>query len=304
MNFYKPILLPSNNIVYNSVIEIKEIDVAFLIQLRASFLNSSETELTYALIKQYTNIKEPKKLFYKDIQYIYYLYLTMLNKTDELKVPNVCNNCNDKVNIKINLSKFQTKYATKEDFTDRSFSVKDFNFFFRNRLFKDNIISGIINFENEKSNINNVINFLKPQCTKIIYNNTETYDNSYLEDAFLEIGLDNIIKIFDDLREESWGIDSSFFYECKKCGSNNKAFISDPYRSSFYFFEKDSSFDSELLELLVQLSSFKMLTYSELLSTPLSIWDILVKQMTDVIKKKYGGKNSSGYLEQFQEEIG
>lgn len=303
MNFYKPILLPSNNVLYNSIIEIKEIDVSFLIQLRGSFLNSSETELTYSLIKKYTNIKDPMKLFYKDVQYIYYLYLTMLNKTDELKIPNVCIHCNEKINIKINLSKFKTKYATKEDFLERIFNIHDFKFYFRNRLFEDNIISGITNFENEKDNINNVINFLKPQCTKIIYNEDKIYDNSFLKDAFLEIGLNNIIKIFDELREESWGIDSFFFYECKKCQTNNKVFISDPYRSSFYFFDNDSSFDSELLELLIQLSSFKILRYSELLSTPLSMWDPLVKNMTDVIKKKYGGKNSSGYLEQFQEEL-
>jgi hypothetical protein len=78
MNFYKPILLPSNNIVYNSVIEIKEADISFLLKLKTSFLDSSENDLIYSIIKDYTNVKDPKKLYYKDIQYIYYLFLIQL----------------------------------------------------------------------------------------------------------------------------------------------------------------------------------------------------------------------------------
>ena len=302
MNSYRPILLPSNNVVYNSIIEIKELDVAFLIELKTGFLDLSENDLIYSMIKNYTNISDPKKLYYKDIQYLYNFFLSLLNKSDELKIPNVCFNCNDKLNIKINLSKFKTKYATKEDFIEKKFKINDFEFYFRNRLFEDNIISGLINFENEESNINSIINFLKPQCTKIIHDNKE-YDNSLLKEAFLEVRLDDIINVFEELRSENWGIDSFFNYQCLKCGSNNKVFISDPYRSSYYFNSRDSTNNLELLESLVQLSSFKILNFSELINLPLSIWEPIVGYINDTIKKKYGGKNSVGYLESFHEEL-
>ena len=72
MNFYKPILLPSNNVVYNSIIEVKELDVSFLVELKTNFLDLSENDLIYSIIKRYTNIKDPGKLYYKDIQYIYF----------------------------------------------------------------------------------------------------------------------------------------------------------------------------------------------------------------------------------------
>lgn len=302
MNSYRPILLPSNNVVYNSIIEIKELDVAFLVELKTGFLDLSENDLIYSMIKNYTNVSDPKKLYYKDIQYLYNFFLSLLNKSDELKIPNICSNCNDKLNIKINLSRFKTKYATKEDFIEKKFTVNDFEFYFRNRLFEDNIISGLINFENEESNINSIINFLKPQCTKIIYQNKE-YDGSFIKDAFLEIRLDNIINIFEELRSENWGIDSFFNYKCKKCNSNNKVFISDPYRSSYYFNSRDSFNNLELLESLVQLSSFKILNFSELINLPLSIWEPVVGYINDTVKKKYGGKNSVGYLESFHEEL-
>jgi hypothetical protein len=302
MNFYKPLLLPSNNVIYNSVIEIKELDVSFLLELKTSFLDLSENDLIYSIIRKYTNVIDPKKLYYKDIQYIYYFFLSSLNKSDELKIPNICIKCNDKINLKINLSKFKTKYATEEDFLDKKFIFKDFIFYFRNRLFEDNIISGLINFENEENDIDSITNFIKPQCIKIVSKDQE-YSNFYLKDAFLEIGLENIIKIFDSLRSESWGIDSFFFYECKKCNQNNKVFISDPYRSSYYFSPKDSFNNLELLELLIQLSSFKILQYSELIEIPLSLWEPIVKTLNETIRKKYSGKNSAGYLENFQEEF-
>jgi len=302
MNFYKPILLPSNNIVYNSLIEIKELDVSFLLELKTGFLDFSENDLIYSIIKRYTNIIDPGEIYYKDVQYIYYFFLSSLNKSDELKIPNICIECNDKINIKINLSKFKTKYATKKDFIEKKFEINNFIFYFRNRLFKDNIISGLINFENQEKNIDNIINFLNPQCTKIIYENNE-YDNSFLKDAFLEIRIENIIKIFDELRNEDWGIDSFFYYDCKKCNHKNKVFISDPYRSSYYFSSKDNYNNLELLELLTQLSSFKTLSYTELINLPLSLWEPTVKTINDTIKKKYGGKNSVGYLESFHEEL-
>jgi hypothetical protein len=302
MNFYKPILLPSNNVVYNSIIEVKELDVSFLVELKTNFLDLSENDLIYSIIKRYTNIKDPAKIYYKDVQYIYFFFLSLLNNNDELKIPNICPNCNDKINIKISLSKFKTKYATKEDFTEKKFIINDFTFYFRNRLFEDNIISGLINFENQEKDINGIINFLKPQCTKIVIQNTE-YDNSFLKDAFLEIRIENILNIFDELRSESWGINSFFTYQCKKCNYDNKVFISDPYRSSHYFTSNDSFNNLELLELLVQLSSFKTLSYSELINLPLSIWEPTVKIINDTIKKKYGGKNSVGYLESFHEEL-
>ena len=277
--------------------------MSFLLKLKTSFLDSSENDLIYSIIKDYTNIKDPTELYYKDTQYIYYLFLSMLNKNDEIILTNICYNCNQKINIKTNLSKFKTKYATKEDFEEKIFEFNDFTFFFRNRLFRDNIISGIINFENQEEDINGLINFLTPQCTKIKYQNKE-YDNSFLKDAFLEIGLSNVIQILDKLKSESWGIDSYFFHECKKCNLENKIYLSDPYRSSYYFIpEKDFKSNLEMLEIVIQISSFKILSYSELLSIPVNLWEPTIKYINDVIKKKYSGKNSAGYLENFQEEF-
>ena len=64
----KPLLLPSNNIPYNGVIEVREPLVEFLISVNLPFLNSSENDILYSLIKNYTSVKNPLNL--KKILYI------------------------------------------------------------------------------------------------------------------------------------------------------------------------------------------------------------------------------------------
>ena len=302
MNFYKPLLLPSNNVPYDSIVSVKEPDVEFLLQLRTAFLDSSENEIIYSLIKKYTNIEDPKNLYYKDAQYLFYFFLTMINGDDEMKVPNVCYNCDDDVNLVINISDFKTNFAKKEDFELRLITINGFNMYFRNRLFSDNIITGMINLEIKNDQLKTIINFIKPQCVKIIYDDKE-YPGDFIEDVLIEIGYQNSLNIFEELRSESWGIDSHFLYECKKCKKENKVYLSDPFRSSFYFIKERKKDNLELLENLLSIASFKIITFNEMLNTPISLWESTVKHVNKIIKKKYSTKDSSGYLEQFQEEL-
>lgn len=302
MNFYKPLLLPSNNVPYDSVISVREPNVEFLLQLKTAFLDSSENELIFSLIKRYTNIEEPKKLYYKDAQYLFYYFLTLINGDDEIKIPNVCYNCQDDVNLIVKLSDFKTNFAEKKDFELRLIKVNDFNIYFRNRLFCDNIITGMINLENKGDQLKTIINFIKPQCVKIIYEGNE-YSGDFIEDVLIEIGYQNSLDIFEELRSESWGIDSHFNYPCKKCKKENKVYLSDPFRSSFYFIKEKKRNNLELLENLLSVASFKVITFNEMLNIPISLWESTIKHVNKIIKKKYSTKDSTEYLEQFQEEI-
>jgi hypothetical protein len=302
MNFYKPLLLPSNNVPYDSIVSIKEPDVSFLLQLKTSFLDSSEIEMIYALIKKYTDIVDPKKLYYKDAQYLFYYFFTIINSSDEIKIPSVCFKCDHDVDLLVNLSDFDTVFAKKEHFEIKKIKINGFEFYFRNRLFSDNIFTGMINLENKNNQLKNIINFIKPQCMKVIYNDEE-FSGEYIEDALIEIGYQNSLNVFEELRSEPWGIDSYFFYNCSKCGEKNKTYLSDPFRSSFYFSKEKSGGNLELLHSLLEISSFKIISFDDMLNIPLSLWESTVSHVNKIIKKKYSTKDSVGYLDQFQEEL-
>ena len=302
MNFYKPLLLPSNNVPYNSIVSVSEPKLELLLQLKTAFLDSSENELIFSLIKKYTNVEDPKELYYKDAQYLFYYFLTLINGDDEMKIPNICYNCNDNVNLVVNLSDFKTNFAKKEDFEPRVISVNNFNIYFKNRLFADNIITGMINLEDKNDQLKMIINFIKPQCLKIIYQDKE-YPGDFIEDVLIEIGYQNSLNIFEELRSEPWGIDSHFLYQCKKCNKDNKVYLSDPFRSSFYFFKEKKKNNLELLENLLSIASFKVIGFNEMLNMPISLWESTVKHVNKIIKKKYSKQDSTEYLEQFQEEL-
>jgi hypothetical protein len=182
------------------------------------------------------------------------------------------------------------------------FESNNFIFEFRKRLFKDNIISGLNNIGN-KEILPNIVNFLKPQCIKIYYNNEE-YNNDFLESALLEIGINDSSDIFNELKkEEDWGLQSCFDHQCKKCKQTSEILVSDPFRSSLYF-EGISNKKIELLDNLLSISSFKMINFNEILELPISLFEPALDNLTKIIKKKYGTKDSFDYFDYFNEELG
>lgn len=300
MNFYKPILLPSNGVPYDSLIHIKEPTISLLLYSRSNFLSNSESDLILSVLKKFTSIEKPEELYYKDVQYIWFYFVNLLNNSNELNIPYTCYNCNNSLSLKVNMSELNLNYASKDNFKNRIIKYNDFTFEFRNRLFKDNIITGINNISND-NNVESIKNFLYPQCIKIIHESNE-YDNDAFGDALLEIGSDNSLLLFDEIRKEDWGLQSHFVYRCKKCNLVDNVFISDPYRSSLYYSTDNDNKNEELLETLITISSFKMLSFNELLDLPLSLWEPTVNKINKIVKKKYGSKNSTGYFEHLQEE--
>jgi hypothetical protein len=302
MSFYKPLLLPSNNIPYNGLIHVKEPDISLLLMLKGSFVNSSEVDLYFSVIKKYTSIEKPEELYFRDIQYIWYYFYTNLNQSDELKIPFSCNFCGNEKTLIIKISDLETKYAKKEDFLEKEININDFTFYFRNRFFGDNIISGITNLEsNNKNSIYYFFNFLKPQCTKIRHKNEE-FDNEALLEALEVIGLNETMYIFDKIKEENWGLESSFSYTCKNCNNEQKVLISDPFRSSLYVASSTINNSDDLLETLLSVSSFKIISFNELLNLPISFLDPTFNSINKIVKKKFGN-NKTDYFDHLREEM-
>lgn len=303
MSFYKPLLLPSNNVPYNSLIHVREPDISLLLALKGNFLNSSESDLYFSIIKKYTSIEYPEKFYFKDIQYVWYYFYTILNNSDELKIPFSCNYCNTQKTLIIKISDLETTYAKEEDFLEKEIKINDFTFFFRKRLFGDNIISGMTNLESKnKDSIYYFFNFLKPQCTKINHNGEE-FDNSALLEALEVIGINESMYIFEKVKEENWGLESSFSYNCKDCNNEQKVLISDPFRSSLYITSDVVNNSEDLLDSLLTVSSFKVISFNELLNLPISFLDPTFSSVNKIIKKKYGGSNKIDYFDHLREEM-
>lgn len=303
MNYYKPILLPSNGIPYDPIVYLKEPDVSLLLTLKTGFLKNSENDIIFSVIKKFTSIKHPDKYYFKDIQYIWFLMLSYMNSSTIINVPYICMYCNNSVTLKVNTSELPLNYADKDVFKNKILNLSGFSFEFRKRFFKDNIITGLNNIGDDNI-LNNIANFLKPQCIKIYYDNKE-FESDFLKDALLEIGINNSSDLFNELKnEDDWGLLSSFDHKCKKCNNTSKAYVTDPFKSSLYFSNVEEDKKIELLETLITLSSFKMIQLKEFLNLPISLFEPTIKSLNKILKKKYGSKNSVDYFEHFEEELG
>ena len=113
--FWKPLLLPSNGIIYDKIIEIKEPTVAFMLSIKSGWLSSSENELIYSLIKEHTSFKNPEKILYKDSQFLYFYFLSLLNNKSTIDIYNICNYCKYKSTIEVYLANFDITYAKEKD---------------------------------------------------------------------------------------------------------------------------------------------------------------------------------------------
>jgi hypothetical protein len=295
----KPLLLPSNNIPYNGVIEVREPLVEFLISVNLPFLNSSENDILYSLLKNYTSVKNPLNLYYKDIQFLWYYFLMLLNEKTTITQDFECINCKSERSIIIDLANININYANKDSFLNTKFEGNNWELNFRKRIFKDNIESGSklinINFES----LEWIHGFIVPQFISGYYNKLEiTKEDLY--DVLLELGLGHAQKILLDLRYEDWGMDNSVFHFCSKCNTKNEIFISDPYRSSLYSISELQEKKSELLSTLVTISATKTLSYSEMLNIPISLLETVTDNIKTTIEKKYGD-GKSNYLENYED---
>ena len=295
----KPILLPSNNIPYSGIIEIREPLVEFLIAIDGTFLNSSENDILYSLIKNYTSISNPLELYYKDTHFLWYYFLMLLNEKTTINQAFECSKCGIEKNIIIDLANISINYATEKSFENHQFDGSNWNILFRKRKFKDNIESGSklinINFDS----VEWIYNFIAPQFISGNFGN-EAINKKDLYDLLLEIGLIQSQNILLKLRYEDWGMEGSVFHFCSNCNTKNEIFLSDPYKSSMYSTSEIQIKKSELLNTLITISSTKTLTYKEMLHTPISLFDPIVEDIKKVLDKKYSD-GTSNYLEEFED---
>ena len=298
--FWKPLLLPSNGITYSKIIEIKEPTVSFLLALKRGWLSSSENELIYCLIREYTSFKNPEKILYKDSQFLYFYFLSLLNSKSIIDVQNTCNYCNYKSTIEVDLANLNIKYAKESDLKNKKYCFGDFVFNFRNRILSDSIESGIKNLQFKQKTVETISNFIEPQFLNGTYKDEE-FKSYEIYEILQEIGITQAMEIFDLLQFEDWGLPNQIEHYCTKCKRKNKLTISDPLMSSMYTSPNNDK-TKELLDTAVSIAGSKTISYSDFLNSPITNIDSLMQSIQDFLKKKYG-KGKSDYLDDFQEEL-
>lgn len=298
--FSKPLLLPSNGIIYDKIIEIKEPTVAFMLSIKSGWLSSSENELVYCLIKEHTSFKNPEKILYKDSQFLYFYFLSLLNSKSTIDILNICNHCKYKSTIEVDLANLDIKYATEKDLKNKNYSFDDFIFNFRPRTLGDNIESGIKNLQSKEKTIISISNFIESQFLNGTYKQEPFYRNE-IQEILQEIGIAESMKILDLIQYEDWGLPNYITHYCTKCSKKNNLIISDPFISSIYSSPSENKTE-ELLKTAIDISASKTISYAEFLNTPISNIDNLLNAIQEFLKKKYG-KGKSDYLDQFEEEL-
>ena len=300
LSFYKPLLLPSNGIPYNKLIEIKEPDVSFLLRMAGSFLSINETELIYSILKKYTNIKDPGEMLFRDAYYVWIYLYSIVSQEESMTIHGICDYCRNEEEIRIPLEHFKTKHLKGSIYNEHQWKDCDWKIITSKRFLKQNIESGVEYEEIDvKEEWHLAKSFIKPQIASIFYKN-EKVDIENKEEMLQEIGIKKIIELFSFLREENWGLPDFFMYQCSNCNNKNKSYLCDPLRSSIYSKSKETR-QNKFLENVLSISSLKIISFNDLLGIPISYWEELVDNIDNINKQKYGKKD---YFDVLREEMG
>ncbi len=298
LSYYKPLLLPSNDLAYPSLIKVREPDLSLLIRLQGSFLASSESDLIYSAIERFTNVKEPGDLLFRDAYYIWIYIYSLFSKEDSMSINDTCETCRKHNKVVVPISEFISKPMKSlegKELKSHSWVIKT-----RKRLLRDNICTGTELVQFSDPDVFQICKaFIRPQILEITLNN-EKIDLNYFDDFCLEIGVKNISEVFLKLREEDWGLPDFFLYECSNCFSRSKAYLCDPLRSSFYN-QDIGERAGEILETAVTISSTKSVSFKDILAMPLSYWDEFLNIINKIQKEKSGKKD---YFDYVNEEMG
>lgn len=298
LRYYKPLLLPSNGKLYKNLVHICEPDVSFMIRMNSAFLSLNESDFLFSIIKRFTSFENPEDLLFRDAYYIWIYFYSFFAKEESMRISGVCDACEERSSVNVELSKFKTKPLSDE--IESTICINDWEITYSKRLLKHNIKTAFFISELEdRESVHVFSSFVKPQITGM-KKDGKSIDLQYVDDMILDIGVSNLKKLFDAFRTEDWGLPDFFEYICPQCKDKAKAFLCDPLRSSVYMEDFEEK-KSEMFENALIISSTKTVSFSDILSIPISSWEEFVSHI-DKIQQKKNGKTS--YFDAIAEDMG
>lgn len=307
IDYYSPILLPSNGLEYDQIIYLKELTVGSVFVHYDSFYVNTEIGKIISIINKHfkhEKINNISDMYYNDVIYVWNYLCSKSFNINEIKKPFICTKCGEQKTIKIELKDIDIKYLENKNI-EMEYQISDnFSVFYRRRKMKDNIHFAFYTLEENKEDFEYVYNYSKNQILYIKdLKKNKIIDKENFKDLLNNVGLKKTLEFFKEIRKEDFGFESDYFVICDSCQARNEIKVIDPIDISF--FHKGLEISTEeyqgFLENLMVINSLKYISFNELLEIPNSKLNLIVEGVKKLQDQKYG-KNKASYFDQVLED--
>lgn len=300
----KPLLLPSNGFAgYDEIIDLYPFDLGFVLDSRNDFINLSFIEFIYWVLKNYTNVKNPKELYIFDASYIYFaLYGFFIS--NEYEITNRCVHCYESNLIYIDLSSLEIKYLESQEHMIKEYHHAGMIFKIRPRKIKDSLKTGNIDLGlEEKRLIDRIFKYIFLQCEDIIFNGEQVLNEEELCDIIKyhsKDSLDSHLSFFEKIKalDCQYGFLGEKF-QCINCGEINDIAIFDSFSSAIISPPQrdDTAYKTEYdyIKNFLATSSQKIMSFSEIKKIPMNRVNEYFEAITEIVKMK-SGDDAKDYL--------
>lgn len=292
-SYYKSVQLPSNGLIYDSFIKIKNLETSFLFPLNDPFFSSSQTDLIQSVINNHIIINfNIEEMYFSDLFFLWVMLFYSALNSDKIEFKTKCSQCGMTQRIEIPIQDLDIKYRTDETKEFSIIDYEDISIIYEFRKIKHNILSNTLFLSDESAdNIKYFCNYIKPQIIKIVKNDKE-YSNEYLEKLINYKGTDLINILNDYIKHEPFGIQNNIFSSCSFCKKTEEILIIDPFSYSLSF-EPDlnEKLLKQAVETIILMSKSKYLTAAEICRIPYSNLALVQNVLAETIKKSSSSKD-------------
>lgn len=308
INYYSPLLLPSNGLEYDPIIYIKELTIGSVFIHYDEFYANTEIGKIISILnrhfkhKDITNVAD---MYYNDVIYVWNFLCSRSFDINNIKKPFICNFCDNQKIINIELRELDIKYLENNN-VEKEFKIdNNFAIYYRRRKMCDNVHFAFYTLETDKQDFDYIYNYAKHQILYIKdLKKNKTIEKNKLKDFLNYIGFKNVINFYREIRKEDFGFDSDYNVICDQCKKKNEVKIIDPVDISF--FHKGLEISTEeyqsFIETLMSINSLKYISFNELLEIPNSKLSVIIDGVKKLQDQKYG-KSKGSYFDQVLEEM-
>jgi hypothetical protein len=308
INYYSPLVLPSNGLEYDPIIYLRELTVGSIFIHYDSFYVNSEINRIIAILNNHFRHKEIKNvsdMYYNDIIYVWNYLCSHSFNINHVQKSFMCSNCQKVKNIKISLKDINVHYLQDAQI-EKKIKIKDFNVVYRRRKMADNVHFSFYTLSDNENNIEYIYNYTKHQILYIEdLKNKKKINKENYKDFLNFIGIKNLLNYFKEIRLEDFGFESDYFAICDFCQFKNEIKIIDPIDISF--FHKGLQIDNQdyktFVETLMTINSLKYINFNELLEIPNSKLTLIIEAAKKLNDQKYGKNKSTSYFDQIMEDM-
>ena len=166
INYYSPILLPSNGLEYDPIVYLKELTIgSIFIHYDSFYMNMEIGKIISILNKHFkhSQIENIADMYYGDVIYIWNYLCSKSFEMNSIKKSFLCDNCNAHKNISIDLKDIQLK-TLENKIIEKEFLIDDkFAIVYRRRKMVDNIHFAFYTLEDNKENLDYIYNYSKKE---------------------------------------------------------------------------------------------------------------------------------------------